>query len=143
MKPLALPKSLLIRHPWEYRKVYQDGKRLRGPQLTIIHLANGGTDNRLGISVHGVKAAVRRNRIKRIIREFFRLDRHFIDPAADVVFAVRPGFDLDSPLEVRQLVERMLRGASAGSGRKPSGSSGATPLAVAAEPVVLPELTSH
>jgi ribonuclease P protein component len=118
MKPLALPKNLLIRQPWEYRKIYQEGKRVRGPRLTIIHLANGGQDNRLGISIHGVKAAVRRNRIKRVIREFFRLNRHFISPAADVVFAVREGFEPDTPLAVRQLVERMLRGSMAGSGRK-------------------------
>lgn len=115
MKPLALPKTLLIRQPWEYRKVYQEGKRVRGPRLTIIHLVNGGMDTRLGISIHGVKAAVRRNRIKRVIREFFRLNRNFISPAADVVFAVREGFEPDTPLAVKQLVERMLRSSMAGS----------------------------
>ena len=123
MKPLALPKALLIRQPWEYRKVYQDGKRVRGPRLTLIHLANGGRENRIGISIHGVKSAVRRNRIKRIIREFFRLNRHFISPAADVVFAVREGLAPDSPLEVKQLVERMLRNVSSGGAGKRPGSA--------------------
>jgi len=111
MKPLALPKSLLLRKPWEYRKVYEGGQRVRGARLTLIHLANGGADNRLGISIHGVKSAVRRNRIKRIIREYFRLNRDFLQPAADVVFAVRDGFKPDTLGEVRELLERMLRGA--------------------------------
>lgn len=111
MKPLALPKSLLLRKPWEYRKVYEGGQRMRGARLTIIHLANGGAESRLGISIHGVKAAVRRNRIKRIIREFFRLNRGFMYPAVDMVFAVREGFRPDSLREVGELVERMLRGA--------------------------------
>jgi len=117
MKPLGLPKSLLLRKPWEYRKVYEGGQRLRGARLTIIHLANGGAENRLGISIHGVKSAVRRNRIKRIVREYFRLNRGFFNPAADVVFAVRDGFRPDSLREVKELIERMLHGTGAGDGR--------------------------
>jgi ribonuclease P protein component len=108
MKPLSLPKAGLLRAPWEYRRVYEKGKRIRGPQLTIIHLANG-EENRLGISIHGVKSAARRNRIKRIIREFFRLNRHFLSPPADIVFAVRNGFAPDSPAAVQELVAQMLR----------------------------------
>ncbi len=109
MKPLSLPKASLLRAPWEYRKVYESGSRIRGKQLTIIYLPNGGSENRLGISIHGIKTAVRRNRVKRIIREFFRLHRHFMAPAADMVFAVRSGFAPDSPAEVQELVEGMLR----------------------------------
>jgi ribonuclease P protein component len=141
MKPLALPKSLLVKKPWEYRKVYQDGKRLRSPRLTIIYLANGGQDSRLGISIHGIKTAVRRNRIKRIIREFFRLNRCFLTPAADVVFAVRPGFEQDSPLAVQQLVERMLLATKAGSARKQPAAIAAQLPGAAVEPLGVPELT--
>ena len=127
MKPLALPKSLLLKKPWEYRKVYQEGKRVRSPRLTIIYRANGGSDCRLGISIHGIKSAVRRNRIKRIIREFFRLERHFINPAADVVFAVRDGFAPDSLLEVKQLVEKVLRrGGPTASGEQAPAVSAAS-----------------
>lgn len=141
MKPLALSKSLLIRQPREYRKVYQEGKRVRSPRLTIIYLASSGQDSRLGISIHGIKTAVRRNRIKRVIREFFRLNRHFITPAADVVFAVREGFEPDSPIEVQQLVERMLRVPLAGSGRRAPVALVAHATGAAAEPAVVPEPT--
>lgn len=139
MKALALPKSLLIRQPWEYRKVYQVGKRLRSPRLTLIYFANGGTDCRLGISIHGIKTAVRRNRIKRVIREFFRLNRHFIAPPVDVVFAVRPGFEQDSPQEVKQLVERMLLGTMAGSDLRQLGGTGAQSPRVVPGPLGVPE----
>ena len=114
---------------------------MRGPRVTIIHLANGGADSRLGISIHGIKSAVRRNRIKRIVREFFRLDRDFISPTADVVFAVRQGFDLDSPMEVRQLVERMLKGSRAGDGGKQPGALSVPVSGVAVAPIAVSELT--
>ena len=108
MKPLSLPKSCLLRKPWEYRKVYKSGKRIRGDRLTIIHTPNEFEVNRLGISIHGIKRAVRRNRIKRIIREFFRLNRTFIEPASDIVLAVRDGFAPDKPDEIKNLIEQML-----------------------------------
>jgi len=108
MKPLSLPKSCLLRKPWEYRKVYKSGLRIRSDRLTIIHTPNGTGENRLGISIHGIKKAVRRNRIKRIIREFFRLNRTFIEPASDIIFAVRDGFTPNSPNEIENLVEQML-----------------------------------
>lgn len=127
MKPLALPKTLLLRKPWEYRKVYEGGQRRRGANLTLIQLANGGPENRLGISIHGVKSAVRRNRIKRIIREFFRLNRRFLQPAADVVFAVRQGFHPDSPAEVKAMVERLLRGGGGGRQREEERSGAKCP----------------
>ena len=140
MKPLALPKTLLLRKPWEYRKVYQDGKRLRGPQLTIIHLANGTGESRLGISIHGISQAVRRNRIKRIIREFFRLNRRFIVPAADLVFAVRPGFAPDSPQDVQRMVERMLRTAGTTDGRR-ADAGRVVASGHALKPAAVPDLT--
>ena len=108
MKSLSLPKSCLLRKPSEYGEVYKSGRRIRSDRLTIIHTPNDTGENRLGISIHGIKKAVRRNRIKRIIREFFRLNRTFIEPASDIIFAVRDGFTPNSPAEIENLVEQML-----------------------------------
>jgi ribonuclease P protein component len=108
MKIMALPKSLLLSRLWQYKKVYAGGKRVRGPGFSLIFLANEVGRSRLGISVHGVGQAVRRNRIKRIIREFFRHDPVFIGHSMDVIFAVRPECSLDSPAEVEAAVRRAL-----------------------------------
>ena len=110
MKPLSLPKSILLRKPWEYKNVYDRGRRIRGDHFTIIYVSNDNGASRLGISIHGIKRAVKRNRIKRIIREFFRLNRSFIKPASDIVFAVRNGFTPDSPTEIKHLVDQLLSG---------------------------------
>ncbi|MCI5120194.1 MAG: ribonuclease P protein component, partial [Candidatus Electrothrix sp. AUS4] len=61
--------------------------------------------SRLGISVpRKVGNAVQRNRIKRIIREAFRLHRDVFPQGSDVVFAVRPGFPLTGMQAVRDAV---------------------------------------
>lgn len=108
MKPCSLPKSRLLTKTWQFQRVYRQGKRLRGQDFSLICLPNNGEFSRLGISVHGAKLAVRRNRIKRIIREFFRRNQTIIAPSSDVVFAVRPGFRLDSPQEVEQAIRKLL-----------------------------------
>jgi len=115
MKSMALPKSLLLSRPWQYKKVYAGGKRVRGPGFSLIFLTNEVGRSRLGISVHGAGQAVRRNRIKRIIREFYRRDPEFIGQSMDVVFAVRSEFSLDSPAEV----EVAVRGALVCGGKRP------------------------
>lgn len=108
LKPLKLTKSMLLAKSWQYAEVYRRGRRLKGKEFSVILLPTEGDVSRLGISVHGVKLAVRRNRIKRIIREYFRLNRAIFSPACDVVFAVRSGFSLNSPSEVCQAVQKLM-----------------------------------
>ena len=124
MRAQALPKSILLVKPWQYRKVYDQGKRVRGRNFSLIYLPNNTTGNRLGISIHGVRQAVQRNRIKRIIREFFRHNQEFIEPFSDVVFAVRPGFVPDSPWQVEVAVRTLLDGRKVGGRYKGPGEEG-------------------
>ncbi len=105
----TLPKTSLLVKPRQYQAVYRNGRRLRGEWFSLIIMANGLEKSRLGISVHGVKRAVRRNRIKRIVREFFRTNKDIITPPADIVFAVRKEFSLNSPQEIKQAVTALLR----------------------------------
>ncbi len=105
----ALPKSDLITRPWEYEAVYRRGKRVRGKHCSLICLSTDRERNRLGISIHGVKKAVKRNRIKRIIREFYRLNRAALPAATDMVFTVREGFSPNSPEEVKQAIFTLLK----------------------------------
>ena len=61
----------------------------RGP-LTIYGRANDLAHARLGLSVsRHVGTAVRRNRIKRLIREAFRLMQHDLPRGYDLVVVVR------------------------------------------------------
>jgi ribonuclease P protein component len=117
MNTLSLPKAYLLRKKSEYSNVYQHGKRVHGENFSLILLPNNSEHNRLGISIHGkLKGAAKRNRIKRIIREFFRLNKRFLQeksskscelPFMDIVITVRQGFSLNSPSEVAEAVSRL------------------------------------
>jgi ribonuclease P protein component len=105
LKRFALPKTCLVRKGWEFEQVYRQGKRFHGAGFSLIYHTNELGSNRLGISIsRKIKGAVKRNRIKRIIRESFRLCRGWYPRDADIVFAVRPGFLLDSQSSVSQAV---------------------------------------
>jgi ribonuclease P protein component len=70
-----LPKDALLSKPWQYQAVYRHGRRLWGKGLTLIFVDNDLGQDRLGISVSGQKLAVRRNRIKRLLKEYYRHNR--------------------------------------------------------------------
>lgn len=108
MESFLLPKKKLLTKSWQYRDVYRCGRRLHGRNFGLVYVPGEEGESRLGISIHGVKKATRRNRIKRIVRESFRLQGYRLIPAVDVVVTVRQGFSLDSPGEFLQAVKELV-----------------------------------
>ncbi|WP_028583396.1 ribonuclease P protein component [Desulfogranum mediterraneum] len=105
MKPNGLPRNCRLRKTREFNRVYRSGRRLRGDAFAVIYLSNGLQQQRLGISVQRkVGNAVRRNRIKRLVREVFRNNRDLFPSNTDVVITIRPGFAVDSAAEFSRLM---------------------------------------
>lgn len=75
----------------EFAAVFEaKAKDSKGP-LTLYSLPNALGHPRLGISIsRKVGTAPRRNRIKRLLRECFRLTQHDLPGAYDLVIVVRP-----------------------------------------------------
>ncbi|MFO7760122.1 MAG: ribonuclease P protein component [Thermodesulfobacteriota bacterium] len=105
----GLPKKNLVTKRHEYQKVYRQGMRLKGDRFSLIILPNNLGYNRLGISIHGVKKAVCRNRLKRIIRETFRLKKHSIAPSQDIVFAVRKNCPFHGQRDIEKAMIELLQ----------------------------------
>lgn len=94
-----------------FRAVFDHGQKVsRGP-LTLYVKPNDLGHPRLGLTVpRRVGNAVRRNAVKRKLREAYRLGRHDF-PAFDFVFVVRPHRPV--PLATyRELVAKLVRKAA-------------------------------
>ena len=87
----TLPKSRHLRSPAEFAAVYDARVReSRGPLMAYAK-PNALGYPRLGMSVsRKVGTAVRRNRIRRLLREAFRLLQHDLPAGYDFVIVVRP-----------------------------------------------------
>jgi ribonuclease P protein component len=75
----------------------------------VIVVSAAEKEPRLGITVgRKVGSAVRRNRVKRRVREFFRIHREELQPAHDLVVIARPGADRLSFKDVESELAHVL-----------------------------------
>ena len=90
-KRYSFPKSNRLSGRLKFAAVFDAKVRdSRGP-LTAYALPNGLDHPRLGVSIgRRVGTAPRRNRIKRLLRESFRLMQHDLPRGYDFVVVVRP-----------------------------------------------------
>lgn len=81
-----------IRKRPEYLSIYQHGTRTYAQHFTIVAQKNDLGYGRLGITVSKkVGNAVCRNRVKRLIREFFRLNKTRLIASRDIVVIGKKG----------------------------------------------------
>ena len=87
---LTLPVERRIRHKTQFDRVYAEGRRFGDAFFGVIARANETDGPRLGMAIASKVAgnSVQRNRIRRIIRESFRLRQHLL-PRVDLVVGAR------------------------------------------------------
>ena len=133
----TLPKSRHLRLPSEFCAVYEAKTReSRGP-LTVYALPNNLGYPRLGMSVgRKVGTAVRRNRIRRLIRESFRLLQHDLPHGRgyDLVIVVRPHEPLILAEYQKRLMAMLVRLHNTWDRRRPQGDAPAAPSSEPAPP---------
>ena len=71
----------------DFQAAYRDGSRARASKLLVVVNGNGLPHSRLGLSVGRRiwRSAVRRNRLRRLFREAFRLDYEALPQGLDLV----------------------------------------------------------
>jgi ribonuclease P protein component len=89
--------TVSLKKPHEFRRMYAKGKSAGNPFFVVYCRPNGRPINRLGVTVSTkLGNAVTRNRIRRRIRESYRLGEDRLRRGFDFVIVARTGAD-DAP----------------------------------------------
>jgi ribonuclease P protein component len=82
-----------MKNPAEFRRAFEGRRSVSDAVLIVYGVENGRAYPRLGISVSRkkVRAAHARNRLKRLVREAFRLSKSEMPPGIDLVVLPRGG----------------------------------------------------
>jgi len=109
----------------DFKRVFQEGRRLSASGLTmwVFRRSEDETSQkpRLGLAVPKAYGnAVARNRLKRLLREAFRLNKTKLPPGIDMVFSARstlakPRYQTIEPLVLKLWTLAKLQPLSPGS----------------------------
>ena len=104
-----------IRAHKEFQRPFREGRKFAGRSAILWTCRRSAQDvsgARLGLSV-SVKlgTAVRRNRLKRLAREAFRLSRARLRPESDLILYLRPGCRWEHLRDAERDLEELCRKA--------------------------------
>ncbi|SHI23708.1 ribonuclease P protein component [Ferrimonas marina] len=103
-------RELRLLTPGDFKSVFANPVRAASPQLTLLACTNGKDHPRVGLTVakKHVKKACQRNRIKRVIRDSFRLQQHQL-PNVDIVVIAKKGVDEMDNADLHKLADKLWR----------------------------------
>jgi ribonuclease P protein component len=88
----AFPARLRVRRRFEFRAVQSKGRRFASPSFLGYYMLGREGTGRLGITVsRKVGNAVQRNRLKRVVREWFRRLRAGLPRGTDLIVIFKQG----------------------------------------------------
>ncbi|MFQ3171404.1 MAG: ribonuclease P protein component [Oleispira sp.] len=124
MNTFEFPRSVRLLSPGDFSQVFDNTEfKASNRYLLVLATPSKSGDSRLGfvISKKHVKHAVQRNRIKRIIRESFRLNQYQMADN-DFVILARPGIsDLENS-EIREMIDSLWFKLRQSNGKRSSKS---------------------
>jgi ribonuclease P protein component len=109
MKRNSFTKAERILKKKEFTAAYDKGKRLSSKNFIVfLHPSQAG-NRRLGVTVSKkVGEAVQRNRIKRLLREFFRLNKDRLPSGQDIVIIARADVSSRKYDEIKRELEALF-----------------------------------
>jgi len=94
----------------DFQRLSKSGRIVYRDHFVVTCCRNSLGNPRLGVTVSKrVGCAVIRNRIKRLVREYFRLNKALFDEAYDMNVIARSGAASLSSQEINQTLESILR----------------------------------
>jgi len=99
-----------LRNSREFQAVYKRGRSVVTKYIVMYYKKNDLNENRIGISVSKkVGNAVIRNRVKRLIKEAFRLKADSIGQGYDIVFVARVRMNQATFKDTTREMNRVLK----------------------------------
>lgn len=88
--------GIFIKSPKDFKKALKEGDKFSSPRFVLYSIPAQFAYSRLGISIssRNVPLATKRNRIKRIVREFWRLGKYKDLGGRDCILVVKRGANL-------------------------------------------------
>lgn len=106
----TLPRQARLTHRKAFDYAFAHGQKHVGRAFVCYVVRDVGKGNRLGMAVsRRVGCAVVRNRVKRYIREYYRVRRCEFALEADLVVVARPAASRMGYAECADALERLLR----------------------------------
>lgn len=96
--------------PGHFQAVFSNPIRFSSNNFTLLITVNSVNQNRIGFAIakKRIKLAVQRNRIKRLVRESFRLHQHQL-ANIDIVVMAKSGTDQLDNSAITQQIEKLWR----------------------------------
>ena len=82
----GFPKRIRVKRQSEFDQIIKEGSKKSGEYIVLYRLRSADEGQKFGIKIaRGIKGAVKRNKIKRIIRETLRKNKEKFDANENVV----------------------------------------------------------
>lgn len=82
--------EITVKENYEFRRIYRKGKSVVAPSMVLYCQRNRQGRTRLGVTVSTkLGKAVVRNRVRRRLREIWRLNKKDMEPGWDIILVAR------------------------------------------------------
>ncbi len=90
MPDCGFPKKIRVKRQSEFDQIIKKGSKKSGEYIVLYRLRSSDEGQKFGIKfARGIKGAVKRNKIKRVIRETLRINKDKFDSKEKVVVLFR------------------------------------------------------